>query len=42
MTISATTLKMKAPTKVDSAFWDTSSEITSGNDRGVAVVLADE
>ena len=28
---------MKAPTTVDSAFWDTSSEITSGNDRGVAV-----
>ena len=42
MATRATTLKMKAPTNVDNAFCDTSSAITRGNARGVAVVLAEE
>ena len=41
MAISATTLKMKAPTKVDRAFWETSSEMTKEKERGVAVLLAE-
>ena len=41
MAVSATTLKMKAPMKVDSAFCDTSSATTSGNERGVALLLAE-
>ncbi len=39
--VSATTPKMNAPMKVESAFCDTSSAMTSGNERGVAALLAE-
>jgi len=38
---SVITLKINAPIKVDRAYWERSSEIISGNARGVAELLAE-